>query len=232
MEQGRTHNGEGEGGIFSLTEFSVVLVASPGDPSILNPDFLHHNEIVGTEWQVQEPRISTPAFSQVTYSGGLTVTADPERIIFAQSGNGMLIDEIACPDVAQRYIRAVPHIYRAVGINPKGLRRSVGPAAYRVTDALVGKGAWMSFKDATPDIQLKAVYRYAKRTVTVDIMGTESRSDSGGGTSDLLFQANIHRDITETSQQARIDRLLSVIGSWKEDLSDFSTIVAKFGPGA
>ena len=230
MEQGRTLNGEGEGGIFSLTEFSVVLVASPVDPSILNPDFLQHNEIVGSEWQVQEPRISTPAFSQVTYSGGLTVTADPERIIFAQSGNGMLPDDIACPDVAQRYIRAVPHIYRAVGINPKGLRHTAGQTAYGVTDALVDKGAWMSFKDATPDIQLKAVYRYTTRTVTVDIMGTERRSSGGGGASDLLFQANIHRDITETSPQARIDRLLSIIGSWKEDLSDFRTIVTKFGP--
>ena len=230
MEQERTHNGERDGGIFSLTEFSVVLVASPVDPSILNPDFLQHNEIVSSEWQAQEPRISTPAFSQVTYSGGLTVTADPERIIIAQSGNGLLPDQIACPEVAQRYIRSVPHIYRAVGINPKGLRRPVGPTAYGVADALVDKGTWMSFNDATPNIQLKAVYRYTGRTITIDVMGTESQSDSRHGTSNLLFQANIHRDITETNQQARISRLLSIIASWKQDLSDFRSIVAKFIP--
>jgi len=230
MEQGRTGNGEWGGGNFTLTELSIVIAATQVDPSILNPDFLRYNEIVDSRWQVQDPRISTPAFSQVTYSDGLVVTADPERVIFVQSTVGLKPEEIACPQIARRYVELVPHIYKAVGINPKGLRRSYAEGTFRVADALVDQGAWLSFNDAAPDVQLKAVYRFGSRTITVDITETRAHAGSSGESSDLLFQANIHRDITESNPQKRIHDLLSIIDSWRKDLSDFRTITAKFSP--
>ncbi len=228
MEKEKTRSDGGSGWNIDLIEFSVVLVAAPIDPSILNPDFLRHNEIVDAHWQVQDPRISTPAFSQATFTGGLTVTADPERVIFAQSGNSLSPEDIACPEIAKRYVEQVPHIYRAVGINPKGRRRSDGEVIYRIADALIDKGAWMSFNDVTPDIQLKAIYRYPRRTVSLDIIEAQPRAGARGGIPGMLFQANIHHDITETNPQARINTLLSIINSWREDLSDFWSIVAKF----
>ena len=228
MEKEKTHSNGGNSWDIDLIEFSVVLVAAPIDPSILNPDFLQHNEIVDARWQVQEPRISTPAFSQATFTDGLTVTADPERVIFAQSGNSLSPEDIACPEIAKRYVEQVPHIYRAVGINPKGRRRSDGEAIHRVADALIDKGAWMSFKDVTPDVQLKAIYRYPRRTISLDIIEAQSRTGGRGVIPGMLFQANIHHDITETNPQARISALLSIINSWREGLSDFRAIVAKF----
>ncbi len=228
MEQEKMHGNGGNGWNIDLTEFSVVLVAGPIDPSILNPDFLQRNEIVDARWQVQEPRLSTPAFSQATFTGGLTVTADPERIIFAQVGNSLSPEDIACPEIAKRYVERVPHIYRAVGINPKGRRRSDGEAVHRVAELLLDKGVWMSFNDITPDIQLKAIYRSARRTISLDIIEAQPRTSGRRGTPGRLFQANVHRDITDTNPQARINTLLSIIDSWRDDLSDFRAIVAKF----
>lgn len=229
MAQTKTHSNEGDGRNVDLVEFSVVLLATSNNPSILNPDFLRYNDIVDASWQVQEPRISTPAFSQVIFKDGLTVTADPDRIIFAQTGDRLAAADIVCPEMAKRYAEKIPHVpSRAVGINPKGYRRSEGEAADRVADALIDTGEWMAFQDVIPEIQLKAVYRYAKRTIFLDIVEASKRETDGRQIPGMLFQANIHRDITETSPRERIVSLLSIIDSWKEDLSDFHALVKRF----
>ena len=65
-----------------LIELAVVLVAHSNNPSILNPDFLIHNGIVSDGAEVEQPVISTPAFSQARFKGGVVITADPDRVIF------------------------------------------------------------------------------------------------------------------------------------------------------
>ena len=228
MEQKQTRSNGGDGRNVDLIELSVVLLATSNNPSILNPDFLRYNEIVDANRQVQEPCISSPAYSQVTFQGGLTVKADPDRVIFEQRGDNLAIEDIVCPEMAKCYLKKVPHVpYRAIGINPKGFRLSEGEAADRVADALIDKGAWMSFKDLTPEIQLKAIYRYPERAIMLDIAEVKKKGTDGRHLPGILFQANFHRDITETSPQERIVRLLSIIDSWKKDLSDFHLLVRK-----
>ena len=229
MAQTKTHSNEGDGRNVDLVEFSVVLLATSNNPSILNPDFLRYNNIVDASWQVQEPRISTPAFSQVIFKDGLTVTADPDRIIFAQTGDKLAAADIVCPEMAKRYAEKIPHVpYRAVGINPKGFKRSEGEAADRVADALRDGGVWLSFKDMVPEIQLKAVYRYDRRTISLDIVEAKEKRPDGSEIPGVLFQANMHHDILEVGLPERIKTLLSVLASWREALTDFQALAKKF----
>ena len=229
MEQKQERpNGKDSEGI-DLIEFSIVLVATSNNPSILNPDFLFHNDIVDVSHKVRDPRISTPAFSQVTFEDGLTVKADPDRVVFEQRGSKLTTEAIVCPEIARRYLEEVPHVpYRAVGINPKGHRRSASQAGHRVADALIDHGAWMSFKDLTPEIQLKAVYRYSDRTISMDIAEAERRGQGPKPIPGMLFQANIHREIQATDATKRIQAISSIFSSWTDDLEDFLSLVAKF----
>lgn len=212
-----------------LIELSVVLVATSNNPSILNPDFLFHSGIVDASRRVKDPRISTPAFSQVTFEDGLAVKADPDRVIFEQRGSKLTTEAIVCPEIAGRYLEEVPHVpYRAVGINPKVHRRSACQAGQRVAAALIDHGAWMSFKDLTPEIQLKAIYRYSDRTIFLDIAEAERRGQEPKPTPGMHFQANIHREIQANDAGRRIQAISSILSSWKDDLEDFLSVVAKF----
>ena len=212
-----------------LIELSIVLVATSNNPSILNPDFLFHNGIVDASHQVRDPRISTPALSQVIFEDGLAVKADPERVVFEQRGSNLAIEEIVCPEIARRYLEKVPHVpYRAVGINPKGHRRSASQGGHRVADALIDHGAWMSFKDLAPEIQLKAIYQYSDRTIFMDIAEAQRRGQEPKPVPGMLFQANIHRDVQATDADRRIQTISSIFSSWTDDLEDFLSIVAKF----
>ncbi len=231
MEQKKTSGNGGDDRNVDLVEFSVVLVATSNNPSILNPDFLRYNGIVDAGRQVQEPCISTPAYSQVTFEGGFAVKADPDRVIFEQKGDKLATEDIVCPEMAKRYLEKIPHaFYRAVGINPKGYRRSEDEAADAVADALIDQGAWMSFKDVTPKVQLKMVYRYDRRTISLDIVEAEKKKPGGGKIPGLVFGANVHRDITQKTQQGRSEKLFTILNDWKKDLSEFHALVEKFEP--
>ena len=111
----------------------MVLTADNLDPSMINPDFLRHSGVVDSDRQTEQPPISTPAFSQVTFEGGLAVIAQPDRFAFVQQGETLARD-IAIPNIARRFLEKVPHpAYKGIGINPTGVKPlDDGPGAWRL----------------------------------------------------------------------------------------------------
>ena len=214
-----------------LVEFSVVLLAQGIDPSIFNPDFLRHNNIVDENLQTQGQAISTPVVSQVTFQEGFTVKADPERVIFEQRGNPLAEKKVRCPEMAERFVKLFPnYLYKAVGINPKAIRNCPYkmPMSINVSDALYEKGAWLSFGNTKPEVQLKTVYRLDKRMIVLDVSKVQRPNNAPYANDGILFQANVHRDLQETVQTMRMRELSDILSSWKMDLADLNALVAKF----
>lgn len=214
-----------------LSGLSVVVAATSNNPTILNADFLKHNGIVLENHIVVEnpPQVSTPAFSQVAFENGLIIRADPARILFEQFTDSLTIEDIVCADIAKRYIKTIPHVpYSAIGINVHGYGVQKKRVRKKVSDALVEKGKWMKIKTVTPEFQLKAIYKFDDKKVTLDIAENLTSQKDAERAPRIIFQANIHRDITETNQQMRINTLLSILDSWKGDLSDFHSLVENF----
>lgn len=214
-----------------LTTMSVVLVADSNNPTILNPDFLTSNGILAEDLQLREPPITTPVFSQVIYQGGISIKAEPNRVIFEQAAavNSLETPTIVSPQMAERYLENVPHVpYSAVGINPTGFRYFADGKKEKPSYGLRDGGAWMSFRDVMPEIQLKAIYQYDKRKINLDIAEAKTQDTHSTETSGLAFSANIHRDIEQAHQKERINELKSIINSWEDDLADFFAIIEKF----
>ncbi len=214
-----------------LTAISVVLVADSNNPAIINPDFLRTNNILVEDLQVQEPPITTPVFSQVIYQGGISVKAEPNRVIFEQVETGQSLQpaNIVSPEMAKRYVEKVPHVpYSAIGINPTGIRYSIDGSKEDLSRTLIDSGAWTSFKDMMPEIQLKTIYHYEKRKINLDIAEAKKLEQGGGEVPVIAFRANIHRDIKQKNQQDRFAELKSIINLWEDDLVDFYALIAKF----
>ena len=213
----------------ALVEVSVVLVANQNDPSILNPDFLRYNGIVDETLKLAQPPMSTPMFSQVTFEGDIAVRAEPNRFVFEQKGQPLSENACVAPELAGRFVQTVSHVpYSAVGINAKSFRPPNDQSRYSVADTLLDGGKWMSFRDLQPDVHLKAVYDYEGRKIAFDVGRVSASGNDGVAVHALLFQANIHRDIVERNQEQRIERASAILGAWRDDISDFNDLVAKF----
>lgn len=197
-----------------LVQISIVLVCHGINPGVINFGMLKDKGITGDALHSQVPSISTPLFSQVTYENGLMITAEPERFIFTQRGESLSKDNSGAQEAASNFLGEMSYLsYRAIGINLDGWLS--WPHA-SMTSLLSENGAWVSFQDKSPDIRLNASYGYPDKRISVSMHKT-SKPKAG-----LLFQANIHRDITKP------DEGLKVLGNWRKDGADFSDLTDLF----
>ena len=210
-----------------LFEFSVVLVASNNNPSIINPDFLLHNGIVTDRDPIRKESISTPTFSVVKFQGDVNVRAEPNRVVFEQTGSSIAIDSVICAEIAKRYLKTIPHVpYSALGLNPKSFEKLPVQRRSGIEAAIAEQGAWMKHDSVVPEFGLKATYLFRDRRITFDVQKAQTIIDNSS-ISAVVFQANIHREIKEHSQPMRINSMLSILDSWMDDYSDFTEISSK-----
>ncbi|MYD60044.1 MAG: hypothetical protein F4W91_03290 [Gemmatimonadetes bacterium] len=228
MTQEKMQNPESNESV-NLGEIAVVLVAQSNNPSIINPDFLRHNEIVNADLALQGDPITSPLFSQVTFERGIVVNALPDRVSFQQTGDSLASGDILCPEIAKRYVEKVPHVpYSAIGVNPKGYRYLFDEVKEKVSNILI-KSAELSFRDVTPEVHLKTIYQYDTRKIVLDIAEATMKKNNESEIPIILFQANIHRDLPSTmEQQNRIKTISDILTSWEDDLSDFNALIKKF----
>ena len=211
-----------------LFGFSVVVVAEANNPTMLNPDFLRHNDIVGTHWRLSEsrPPLTTPMLSEVTFEGGLIVRADPNRVTFEQQGGALSLEDIACVDMAKSYLKTAPHVpYTAFGVNPRAVVRN--SSFSRLSDMLRSNGSEMTFDSIVPRFELKAIYEMEDKRLTLEL---QEEKDDHGPFRLCHAHANIHRDIAETNQQMRVNSMLASLDSWRNDLDEFRAVVAQSLP--
>ena len=83
---------------------------------------IHTGIVVDDGADVEPPVICFPAFSQVRFKNGITVTADPDRVIF--STVDPFDENNTAPSIAKRYLRQ--HSVQMNGTYPCHLQRSLG----------------------------------------------------------------------------------------------------------
>ena len=209
-----------------LFEFSVVIAAKFNNPTILNPDFLRYNGIVDNQYEVNGSPITTPAFSQVIFNKGISVSSTPDQIIFQQTGDRLGSKEICSPAIAVRYLKCVPHVsYSAIGINPKGLLTN--RPDNHVFSMLREGGSWIGFNDINPAVTLKTVYDFGDRKIAVEISESHQLAASKNITG-TVFQGNFHHESKGQNVGSRINHLNSILEAWKRDLNDFYILIDKY----
>lgn len=200
-----------------LHEIAVVIVGENHNPSILNPDFLWHNDIVPEGLEVSGPVIGTPAFSRVVYASGLRIDSEPGRISFAESIRGG--QPPVCPGVARRYLRAVPHVrYTAVGVNPGTILDATGQFA---PAGLLKAGSRMQFDGVSPSAEIMLIYRLDGQTVNLTV---KTGRDPNGVKKVVAFHGNFHRNIEgEKSESHMVAH--AIVGEWEKYAADFIRLV-------
>lgn len=102
---------------WSVEEVSVVILARDHNPSIINPDFLKENGIVGANWNLPFPPIITPAFTQINYEN-ITWAIATDRCVIGEKVGGKFRDSYYLYECAKKYIEVLKHIpYTALGLN-------------------------------------------------------------------------------------------------------------------
>lgn len=180
-----------------LIQFSTVVVGKAHNPTILNPDFLSANAIVGTDWgwEVAET-ITTPPFAVVRYTCGVSVTVELNKlqVTDVNAGDDPTASKVA--HIAAAYARTLPHVrYTAVGINFQSIVEIPSPESY-LRDRYIKPGSWHSKKRELSAAGIRLVYpatEGGRVTLSLDA-GEAQESDHKDKKKVVIVNANFHRD--------------------------------------
>lgn len=208
-------------------QLDIVVIAQKHNPSILNPDFLLRNKIVQEDWGWEadtNSTLSTPQFSQVSYTCGVSIQAVMERLIFT-SKSAVHFDAVCA--VAVAYVNTLPHVsYTAFGINPTG--HVLAASAAEAVSFLLGKvmrgEAFRSFAGGPSGGECAYIFNLEgcrlSLKITCGAVGPKSERKPC-----MIFNGNFHRDLLGEDVDDRLRDLISGIKGWSKDQAFFADAV-------
>ncbi len=187
-----------------LIQFSIVISGETHNPTILNPDFLAIRNIVPNEWEwsTADQVVTTPALSVVSYTNGLSISVEPNKLQIidpgVQVGDGPFSSKAA--EIARRYVSTLPHVrYTAVGINFFSAVDVPNPGTY-LKDRFLKEGDWDSPPHPLDAVGLRLAYPLPNGRLYLSLdMGQVERTDveQEKPHSAVLANTNFHRDCSE-----------------------------------
>ena len=182
-----------------LLQFSIVIIASDHNPTILNPDFLHVQRIVPEDWgwELASPPIVTPPFATVQYASGVSISVESNKL---QISDTKITEPTKSKivEIAKQYVHVVPHVrYTAVGINYR-FAIEVENADTYLKSQFLKEGPWDSEDNPINTVGLKFVYPVASGRLVLSIDGgivSDTAHVEAQQESVIIANANFHRDL-------------------------------------
>jgi hypothetical protein len=200
-----------------LIQFSVVISGETHNPTILNPDFLTIRNIVPSEWGWDTGQaVTTPALSVVSYTNGLSITVEPNKLQIVDPGAAVVDNapNSKAAEIARRYVGALPHVrYTAVGTNFFSAIEHPDPQTY-VKNRFLKQGRWDSPVHPLNAVGLRLAYPLPNGRLLFSLdTGQAERVDAEqrNPLTVIFASANFNRDCSEYPADKQIDTYLGAV---------------------
>ncbi len=199
-----------------LLNTAVVVLAQQHNPTILNPDFLVRNGIVGEDWvPVPGGVLCMPSFAQVNYNNGVRFTAESEefQIVDFQPPEDPFDSRV--PDIASKYVETLPHVrYTALGMNFQGFWQHDAPQPFIIErflkpDAIEATG----LKTDTLSVVLTFSLEDARLRLKCE-SGHCKRGPDGEEKQGVLLDGNFHVDLAGSNPVEEVKEVLGRLGQY------------------
>ncbi len=213
-----------------VQEFGIIVAIKDNKPQILNPDFLKYSGIVPDSWELARQPIFTQSLSQIVYTNGVSIIAEPNRVIFVESLEDKKAEEISVAAIAERYIKMLPNAeYQGLGVNPRGyvgLSGTDTDAARKfMSEGLFAPGAWQQVGTSPMRSTVNLVYTFERAPLYLTINEAALRNPDETSTPIVLFSGSYSYEVSGETASEKLTNLLAVMGNWQTDLQEFTNII-------
>jgi hypothetical protein len=202
-------------------DLMIVFAAKNNSPSFANIDFLKCSGIVPQDWNLARQPIYTNSAAQVVFTNGISIIAEPNRVIFMEPIGDKTMSELNIVEIARKYVQTLPNVeYEAVGINPRGyvsFADSPDAARLYMAETLLSPGAWQSAGESPMRASLNLVYKFQRAPFYLSITEAALRNEDETSTPIVML-------IGETGSE-KISHLHNCIDNWQVDLETYSDII-------
>ncbi len=211
-------------------ELGIIIAAKNHKPTILNPEFLKYSGIIPDSWELARQPISTPSVSQIAFTNGVVIVAEPTRIIFIESIENKAITEITIANIAKKYVQTLPNVeYEAVGLNPRGyitFEQQQDTARQYIADTLLSSGTWQEIGTAPVRATLNLAYTLERCPFYLTVNEAALRNPDETTTPIVLFNGSFSYEINSEIISERLIKMNQIIDNWQADLSIYQEIIS------
>ncbi|MDZ8070039.1 MAG: hypothetical protein RMY64_31270 [Nostoc sp. DedQUE08] len=211
-------------------ELGIIIAAKNHNPTLLNPDFLKYSGIVPAEWELARQPISTQNVSQIAFTNGVMIVAEPTRVIFIEAIEGKAAAEIIVADIAKKYVQTLPNVeYEAVGLNPRSyitFDRQQDAASQYLAKTLLSPGPWQEVGTAPVRATLNLVYTMDRCPFYLTVSEAALRNPDETSTPIVLFNGSFSYEVKSVTAPERLGNLHQIIDNWQADLAAYQEIIS------
>lgn len=209
-------------------EFGIIIAAKNHNPTILNPDFLKYSGIVPQEWELVRQPTYTQNVSQLAFTNGIMIVAEPTRVIFIEAIEQKAINDITVAEIAKKYVQTLPNIqYEGVGLNPRGYIsfEQQSAASQYLVKTLLSDGDWQSLGTAPVRATLNLVYTLERCPFYLTVSEAALRNPDETNIPIVLFNGSFSYEVRSEISAERVVNLHNIIDHWQTDLSNYQEII-------
>jgi hypothetical protein len=212
-----------------VQELVIVIAAKNLNPIVLTPEFLKYSSIVPAEWELARQPMCTQQGSQVTFTNGISIVAQPQRVMFAEAIDGKVAAEVAIPSIARKYVQTLPNLdYQAIGLNPRGyitFDSEPGAAHKYISEKLLSAGEWQEVGTAPVRATINLAYTLERGVFNLSVNEAALRQPDETITPLVLFSGNFSYDIAGKNGEEKLTSLYQAIENWQADVDSYKNII-------
>jgi hypothetical protein len=213
-----------------ITQEVAIAIAVPVEnPTIINENFLKQAGIIPLDWQLERDPVYSDRVAQIMFTNGLSIVAQPDRLMFLELVGDRSIEVLHAGEVAQKYIATLKMAdYRSVGLNFRSYVEQDSPdaATAYINSKLLSGGSWQQYNhDSKMRASINLNYNLGDRQLNLSIDAATIQFPTPLVHPAIVFSGTFSYDIGVKSGDLAT-KITAIIGNWQQELNEFNSFIA------
>jgi hypothetical protein len=213
-----------------LQELGIVVAMQQPNPNLVTVEFLKLSGIITADWELARQPINNERISKLLFTNGISIVAEPNRIMFGEIIGDKDLNTLTVATVAQKYLNIFKLAqYQAVGINIRGFCPQANPqaATQYINHQLLSDGSWQNYGTAPIQAALNLVYTLEGRQLNLEVAAAQIQVSETEVEPIILFSGNFGYDLATPESGNNLDAVSSILANWQMDLSAYYELIAE-----
>lgn len=211
-----------------LQELGIVVAMQQPNPNLVTAEFLKLSGIIPLDWQLAREPLNNDKVSQLLFTNGVSIVAEPNRIMFGENIGDKDISTLTVATIATKYLDIFKLAkYSAIGINIRSYspQTTIGSATNYINQQLLGNGNWQQYGTAPVQSALNLVYTLEGRQLNLDVAAAGIQFAEQEITPVILFSGNFNYNLTASETVNNLAAASQVLAKWQTDLSAYCELI-------
>jgi hypothetical protein len=211
-----------------LQELGIVVAMQQPNPNLVTAEFLKLSGIIPLDWQLAREPLNNDKISQLLFTNGVSIVAEPNRIMFGENIGDKDINTLTVATIAQKYLDIFKLAqYSAIGINIRSYspQSTIGSATEYINQQLLGNGNWQKYGTAPVQAALNLVYTLEGRQLNLDVAAAGIQFAEQEITPVILFSGNFSYNLATSETASNLGAASQVLAKWQTDLSAYCELI-------